>query len=128
MDRLRDPRDRDEPPPEPDKKNELLVKAYLPYKVNFGLDVLEAARTRGSSPATVATLDWRPSVNHALISRLTPVLPPLFRSNNNWSLRRGERQIRELLGVADEERLAKWLSAACGLPATHRRRGRTDQE
>jgi hypothetical protein len=45
----------DEPPPEPGKKNELLVKAYLPYKVNFGL----------------------------------------------WSMRHGERQIRQYLGVAD---------------------------
>lgn len=29
-------------PPEPGKKNELLVKAYLPYKVDFGLEVLES--------------------------------------------------------------------------------------
>jgi hypothetical protein len=29
------------------------------------------------------------------------VLRPLFRSNHNWSMRRGERQIREYLGVAD---------------------------
>ena len=36
----------DEPPPEPGKKNELLVKAYLPYKVNFGLEVVEAERPR----------------------------------------------------------------------------------
>jgi hypothetical protein len=28
----------------PGKRNELLVKAYLPYKVNFGLEVLSAAR------------------------------------------------------------------------------------
>jgi hypothetical protein len=30
--------------PVPGKRNELLVKAYLPYKVNFGLEVLEAER------------------------------------------------------------------------------------
>jgi hypothetical protein len=35
----------DEPPPEPGKKNELLVKAYLPYKVNFGLEVVWRRRT-----------------------------------------------------------------------------------
>jgi len=110
----------DGPPPEPGKKNELLVKAYLPYKVNFGLEVIEAERPRrilsglskdfdGSGEwtleekdgTTVATLDWRPSVNHALIRRLTPVLRPLFRSNHNWSMRHGERQIREYLGVAE---------------------------
>jgi uncharacterized protein YndB with AHSA1/START domain len=106
----------DEGPPVPGKRNELLVKAYLPYKVNFGLEVLEAERpTRivsrlskdfdGSgewtvtetAEGTVAKLDWRPSVNHQLIRHLTPVLRPLFRSNHNWAMRRGERQIRQYL-------------------------------
>ena len=32
--------------PRPGKRNELLVKAYLPYKVNFGLEVIEAERPR----------------------------------------------------------------------------------
>jgi uncharacterized protein YndB with AHSA1/START domain len=109
----------DEAPPEPGKKNELLVKAYLPYKVEFGLEVLEAERpTRilsrlskdfdgtgewtleEADSATVATLDWRPAVNHPLIRHLTPVLRPLFRSNHNWAMRRGERQIREYLGAS----------------------------
>ena len=104
--------------PRPGKRNELLVKAYLPYKVNFGLEVLEAERPRRiysrlskdfdgtgewtlteQDGNTVATLDWRPSVNHALIKYLTPVLRPLFRSNHNWAMRRGKRQIREYLGA-----------------------------
>ena len=108
----------DEPPPAPGKRNELLVKAYLPYKVNFGLEVIEAEwprrilsrlskdfdgtgewRLEETAGGTVATLDWRPSVNHPLIRYLTPVLRPLFRSNHNWAMRRGERQIREYLGV-----------------------------
>ncbi len=103
-------------PPEPGKRAELRVKAYLPYKVNFVLEVLEAERPRrilsrlskdfdGSGEWTLeetgdgtrATLDWRPSVNHALIKHLTPVLRPLFRSNHNWAMRRGERQLREYL-------------------------------
>jgi hypothetical protein len=50
-----------------------------------------------TADGTVATLDWRPSVNHALIRYLTPVLRPLFRSNHNWAMRRGEQQIREYL-------------------------------
>jgi uncharacterized protein YndB with AHSA1/START domain len=102
--------------PRPGKKNELLVKAYLPYKVNFGLEVLEAERPRRilsrlskdfdgtgewtlqeTAEGTDATLDWRPSVNHALIKYLTPVLRPLFRSNHTWAMRRGERQLREYL-------------------------------
>lgn len=70
-------------PPAPGKRNELLVKAYLPYKVNFGLEVIEAERPRRilsrlskdfdgtglwtlqeKADATEATLDWRPLVNH----------------------------------------------------------------
>jgi uncharacterized protein YndB with AHSA1/START domain len=70
----------DEPPPAPGKSNELLVKAYLPYKVNFVLTVVECERPRRilsslskdfdgsgewmfeeSNGTTVATLDWRPS-------------------------------------------------------------------
>ena len=102
--------------PWPGKGNELLVKAYLPYKVNFGLEVLEAERPvrilsrlskdfdgsgewtlRECTEGTEATLDWRPSVNHALIRYLTPVLRPLFRSNHDWAMRHGERQLREYL-------------------------------
>jgi uncharacterized protein YndB with AHSA1/START domain len=105
--------------PAPRKRNELLVKAYLPYKVNFGLEVIEADRPRRilarlskdfdgtgewtlneTAEATVATLDWRPTVNRALIRYLTPALRPLFRSNHAWAMRHGERQIREYLGVA----------------------------
>jgi uncharacterized protein YndB with AHSA1/START domain len=106
----------DEGPPAPGKRNELFVKAYLPYKVNFGLEVVEAERPQrilsrlskdfdGSgewtlqetADGTVATLDWRPSVNHPLIRYLTPALRPLFRSNHNWAMRRGERQVRHYL-------------------------------
>ena len=90
--------------PRPGKRNELLVKAYLPYKVNFGLEVMEAerpvrilSRLSKDFDGTEATLDWRPVVNQALIRYLTPVLRPLFRSNHNWAMRRGERQLREYL-------------------------------
>jgi uncharacterized protein YndB with AHSA1/START domain len=102
--------------PRPGKRNDLLVKAYLPYKVNFGLEVMEAERPHRifsrlskdfdgtglwmleeTAEGTVATLDWRPLVNHPLIKYLTPLLRPLFRSNHTWAMRRGERQLREYL-------------------------------
>ena len=108
----------DEGPPAPGNRNELFVKAYLPYKVNFGLEAIEVQSPRRilsrlskdfdgtgewmldeTSDGTVATLDWRPSVNHQLIRYLTPALRPLFRSNHTWAMRRGERQIREYLGA-----------------------------
>jgi hypothetical protein len=84
--------------------------------VNFGLEVIDAEPpTRifsrlskdfdgtgewtlvETADATEATLDWRPSVNHPLIKYLTPVLRPLFRSNHNWAMQRGERQLRAYL-------------------------------
>jgi uncharacterized protein YndB with AHSA1/START domain len=108
----------DEGPPAPGKQSELLVRAYLPYKVEFGLEVIAAERPRrilsrlskdfdGSgewtlaetTEGTVATLDWRPSVNHTLIRYLTPALRPLFRSNHTWAMRRGERQLRAYLSA-----------------------------
>jgi uncharacterized protein YndB with AHSA1/START domain len=109
----------DEGRPAPGKRNELLVKAYLPYEVSLGLEVMEVDRPRRilarlskdfdgtgewtlneTAEATVATLDWRPSVNRALIRYLTPALRRLFRSNHTWAMRRGERQVREYLGLA----------------------------
>lgn len=84
--------------------------------MNFGLEVIEVEPPRRilsrlskdfdgtglwtleeTGRGTLATLDWRPTVNHALIKYLTPVLRPLFRSNHNWAMRRGERQLREHL-------------------------------
>ncbi|MFN2468200.1 MAG: hypothetical protein ABR521_08765 [Gaiellaceae bacterium] len=83
-----------------------------------GLEVVEADRPRrilsrlsrdfdGTGEWTLhetaegseAVLDWRPSVNHALIKYLTPVLRPLFGSNHTWATRRGERQLREFLSA-----------------------------
>jgi hypothetical protein len=50
-----------------------------------------------TAEGTEGTLDWRPSVNHALIKYLTPVLRPVFRSNHTWAMRRGKRQLGEYL-------------------------------
>ena len=102
--------------PEPGRKNALVVKAYLPYKVRFGLEVLETERPHRilsrisgdfdgtgewqlteTDQGTEAVLDWQPPVNKPLIRYLTPVLRPLFRSNHTWAMTRGERQIRDYL-------------------------------
>ncbi|HKP17447.1 MAG TPA: SRPBCC family protein [Gaiellaceae bacterium] len=102
--------------PRPGKRNRLLVKAFLPYKVRFGLEVMEAERpTRilsrlsgdfdgtgewqltETAEGVEAVLDWRPEVNKRLITYLTPVLRPLFRANHTWAMTRGERQINTYL-------------------------------
>jgi len=98
--------------PRPGKRNRLLVKAFLPYKVRFGLEVLEADRPRRiqmrlsgdfdgtgewqlteTPGGTEAVLDWRPRVNKPLIRYLSPLLRPLFRANHTWAMNRGQRQI-----------------------------------
>jgi uncharacterized protein YndB with AHSA1/START domain len=109
----------DNGPPAPGKRNQLLVKAYLPYKFNFSLEVVGAEPPRrilshlskdfdGSgewtlqetADGTVATLDWRPSVNHPVIRYLTPALRPLFRSNHKRPHGRGRRRDRAESPVA----------------------------
>ncbi len=104
--------------PRPGKHNRLLVKSFLPFKVRFELEVLEAepparilSRLSGdfdgtgewqlteTADGTEAVLDWRPQVNKPLIRNLTPLLRPLFRANHNWAMKRGERQIRAYLGI-----------------------------
>jgi hypothetical protein len=106
--------------PRPGKRNRLLVKSFLPFKVRFGLEVLEAEpptrilsklsgdfdgtgewRLSETAEGTDALLDWRPQVNKPLIRNMTPVLRPLFRANHNWAMRRGERQIQDLLRSQD---------------------------
>jgi uncharacterized protein YndB with AHSA1/START domain len=55
----------DEAPPAPGKRNELLVKAYLPYTVDFGLEVIGAERPRrilarlSKTSAAPANGSWR---------------------------------------------------------------------
>ncbi len=104
--------------PRAGKRNRLLVKAFLPYKVRFGLEVVEAERpTRILSrlsgdfdgtgewrltetpEGTEAVLDWRPRVNKPLLKYLTPLLRPLFRANHVWAMKRGERQLRDYLAT-----------------------------
>jgi uncharacterized protein YndB with AHSA1/START domain len=132
----------DEAPPEVGKKNELLVKAYLPYKVNFGLEVVEAERPRrilsrlskdfdGSGEwtpeetdgTTTATLDRRPSVNHAFIRRLTRVLRPALplESHLGHAPRRAADPRVPRLGLATS---AERSSPASSRDAARRRSGR----
>jgi uncharacterized protein YndB with AHSA1/START domain len=132
----------DEAPPEAGKKNELLVKAYLPYKVNFGLEVVEAERPRrilsrlskdfdGSGEwtpeetdgTTTATLDRRPSVNHAFIRRLTRVLRPALplESHLGHAPRRAADPRVPRLGLATS---AERSSPASSRDAARRRSGR----
>jgi hypothetical protein len=93
-------------------------RGFLPYRLHFSLTTLEVERPhrihsrldgdfegtgtwllQREGDGTRAQLDRRPSVNKAGVKQLSPVLPPLFRANHNWTMRRGrERELRRLAG------------------------------
>lgn len=102
----------------PGKKVTVKARGFLPYHLRFSLTCLETdkpyrihSRLDGDFEGTGTwllqadgtgahvQLDWRPSVNKAGVKQLSPVLRPLFRSNHNWTMRRGEESIRRELGV-----------------------------
>jgi uncharacterized protein YndB with AHSA1/START domain len=99
-------------PPAPGKKVSVVARGFLPYKLRFTLETIEVEEPtriksvlhgdfegsgewhlREEDGSTVAELDWRPSVNKPLVSTLTPVLRPLFRSNHNWTMKRRQERI-----------------------------------
>ncbi len=95
----------------------VVVKGWLPYKLRFTIETLRLERPtlieirasgdfkvdrstwtlRQVDGHTEAVLDWRPIVEKAIIRLLSPVARPLFRSNHNWTMRRGERQLTEYM-------------------------------
>jgi hypothetical protein len=106
----------DDGPPRPGRRNTIVARGFLPYKLRFTAEVTEADRPRSIrlrlegdfegggewtfeqvEGGTSATLDWLPIVQKPLVKYLTPVLRPLFRSNHAWTMRRGERHIAEYL-------------------------------
>jgi hypothetical protein len=106
----------DDGPPRPGRRNSIVARGFLPYKLHFTAEVTEAERPRsirlrlegdfegGGAWAfeeveggTSATLDWQPIVQKPIVKYLTPVLRPLFRSNHAWTMRRGERHIADYL-------------------------------
>ena len=108
--------DGDGGPPEPGKRIAVRARGFLPYKLRFTLECLEAERPtrirsrlvgdfegsgewrlREEDGVTYAELDWRPQVNKPLVRTLTPALRPLFRANHAWTMRRGQERILERL-------------------------------
>ena len=51
---------------------------------------------RGVEVFDTVALDWRPRVAKPIVRRFTPVLRPLFESNHDWAMRRGQERILEL--------------------------------
>jgi uncharacterized protein YndB with AHSA1/START domain len=112
----------DSGPPEPGKRITVKARGYLPYKLRFTMECLEAERpTRIRSrlsgdfegtgewrlyddgEVTRVELDWRPVVNKTGVKQLTPALRPLFRSNHAWTMRRGQERILERLAATNAQ-------------------------
>jgi len=100
----------------PGNRVTVLARGFLPYKLRFTLETTEVEaptrvksvlhgdfegsgewRLREEDGVTIAELDWRPIVNKPIVKTLTPVLRPLFRSNHNWTMKRGQQRILEYL-------------------------------
>jgi hypothetical protein len=120
-------------PPEPGRRTSVVARGFLPYRLRFTLEVVEVERPtriasrlsgdfegsgewrlRESEGGTACELEWRPIVNKPFVRQLTPVLRPLFRSNHEWTMRRGQRHIVRLLADAPEgaARLGAWVAIA----------------
>jgi hypothetical protein len=94
----------------------MVSKGFLPYKLRWDAEVVEANQPRGfrftlsgdfvgsgewmleeADGGTRATLDWRPAVEKPFVKHLTPILRPLFRANHLWAMRRGQEGIVEYM-------------------------------
>jgi uncharacterized protein YndB with AHSA1/START domain len=99
-------------PPAIGNKVSVVARGFLPYKLRFTLQTVEVEeptrlksvlrgdfegtgewRLHEEDGRTIAELDWRPIVNKSFVKSLTPVLRPLFRSNHNWTMKRGQERI-----------------------------------
>ena len=106
----------DEGPPRPGRRASILSRGFLPYKLRWSSEIVEAQRPRGFRMTVSgdfvgggewtleevdgggsATLDWRPVVEKPFVKQLTPVLRPLFRVNHVWAMRRGQEGIVEYM-------------------------------
>jgi uncharacterized protein YndB with AHSA1/START domain len=102
----------DEGPPRAGRRNRIKARGFLPYRLRFESEVVDAERPRrirmrlsgdfdGGGEwrfepvegGTRATLDWRPVVNKPIVRHLTPVLRRLFAANHYWTMRRGQEHI-----------------------------------
>jgi hypothetical protein len=105
----------DDGPPRPGRHVKIVSRGFLPYRLRWEAEVVEAEAPRrfdftmvgdfvgGGSwtfePAdggTNATFEFRPRVEKPGVKQLSPLLKPLFRWNHRWAMTRGERGVNAL--------------------------------
>jgi len=107
----------------------LRAGGWLPYTLRINFRTVESRYPRGFSmeatgdleglgiwtfapdePFVNVTYDWTIRANKPIIDKLSFLLKPVFRSNHNWTMKRGEESLKlELLrrrAQTDEEALA----------------------
>lgn len=89
------------------------------YPNGFSMDATGDLEGRGvwtftpDGPFVNVTYDWTIRANKPIIDKLSFLLKPIFRSNHNWTMRRGEESLKlELL-----RRRAQTQAAAAAVPA-----------
>src|SRR5205814_6047224 len=110
-----------------DKLISLRAGGWLPYTLRINFRTVESRYPHGFSmdatgdlegkgiwtlepdgPFVNVTYDWTISANKPIIEKLSFLLKPIFRSNHNWTMNRGEESLKlELLrrrATADHER------------------------
>jgi uncharacterized protein YndB with AHSA1/START domain len=108
----------DEGPPRPGRQATIVSRGFLPYRLRWQAQIVEANAPHGFSfrmngdfvgegswtfveggDSIHATFDFRPRVEKAGVKQLTPVLRPVFRWNHSWAMKRGERGLRKLFAA-----------------------------
>ena len=108
--------------PAPGKIHRVVSRGFLPYRIRWSSECVAAERPHRIATRLAgdfegegewrieavaggvrAELDWRPCVTKPLVRNLTPVLRPLFRSNHNWAMARGQERV---LGEVERRRTA----------------------
>jgi hypothetical protein len=107
----------------------LRTKGWLPYTIEWALEVVESHYPRGfvivatgdfdgsgvwtfeqDGEYVDAVYDWRLNVEKPLLKRLSFALRPLFEANHRWAMRQGEESLRLELArrraTSDTERAA----------------------
>jgi hypothetical protein len=105
----------DNGPPRPGRHVEIVSRGFLPYRLRWEAEVVEAEALRGfdftmtgdfvgggswtfepADGGTNAIFEFRPRVEKTGVKQLSPILKPLFGWNHGWAMRRGERGVNAL--------------------------------
>jgi uncharacterized protein YndB with AHSA1/START domain len=121
-----------DPEPHVGGQARVVVRGFLPYKLNFIAEATALERghlvevtTRGdfegvwrmvlstAGEDTRVDIEWTVTVHKPIVRSLSPVLKPLFRRNHDWSSERGQAGLRDYFSTRGvSERTSSKLAAS----------------